>query len=76
MLTPLLRFRRARPEEAEAITRLALRSKRHWDYSDEFIEAMTPVMTFVPADLEQPAEDLRPLFELIVDTDYFGDGVG
>mgnify|MGYP001815616311 FL=1 len=47
-------FRQARPDEAEAITALVLRSKRHWGYSDAFIEVMTPVMTITRADLEHP----------------------
>ena len=45
-------FRQARPDEAEAITALVVRSKRHWGYPDAFIEAMTPVMSFTRADLE------------------------
>jgi GNAT superfamily N-acetyltransferase len=34
-----LSLRPARPEEAAALSELALRSKAHWGYSDEFIEA-------------------------------------
>ena len=45
-------FRQARPDEAEAITALVVRSKRHWGYPDAFIEVMTPVMSFTRADLE------------------------
>ncbi len=50
------RFRRARPEEAAAITELVLRSKRHWGYSDAFMAVMAPVMTITAADLEHPAD--------------------
>ncbi len=48
--SPLLR--RARPEDAAAITRLALRSKQHWGYSDLFMAAMLPALTCSAADLE------------------------
>ena len=61
MLTPLPRFRRARPEEAEAITRLALRSKRHWGYDDAFMAALTPELTFTPADLAQERDHVEVL---------------
>lgn len=45
-------FRSARPEELDAITALAIRSKRHWGYPDAFIEALRPELTFRPADLD------------------------
>jgi GNAT superfamily N-acetyltransferase len=54
-------FRRARPAEAEAITQLVLRSKRHWDYPDAFIEATTPQMTFTAADFERELEHVEVL---------------
>jgi GNAT superfamily N-acetyltransferase len=47
---PLLRA--AQAEEAEAITELALRSKRLWGYSDEFMAVMAPVMALTTADVE------------------------
>jgi GNAT superfamily N-acetyltransferase len=46
---PLLRC--ARPDEAAAITDLALRSKRLWGYSDEFMALITPVMTLTAEDI-------------------------
>ena len=52
MSAPLPSFRPARPDELEAITALAIRSKRHWGYSDEFIETLTPELTFRQADLD------------------------
>ena len=60
-MPPPTTFRRARPDEATAITELVIRSKRHWDYDDEFIEIMTPVMTFTRADLESPADHVEVL---------------
>jgi GNAT superfamily N-acetyltransferase len=46
---PLLR--RARPDEAGAITDLALRSKRLWGYSDEFMAVAAPEMAVTPEDI-------------------------
>lgn len=47
---PLLR--RARPDEASVVTALALRSKRLWNYSDEFMEAVAPNMALTSEDIE------------------------
>lgn len=41
-----LHVRRARPEEHEEISALALRSKAHWGYSAEFLEACRAELTF------------------------------
>jgi GNAT superfamily N-acetyltransferase len=38
-------LRLARPDEAAALSELALRSKAHWGYSDEFIEACRDELT-------------------------------
>lgn len=40
-----LRIRRARREEAEALTALAIRSKSHWGYAGEFLARARPEMT-------------------------------
>lgn len=37
-------FRKAAPDEASALTDLALRSKRSWGYSDEFMKKVMPDM--------------------------------
>ena len=58
---PTSRFRRAHGGDAEAITRLVLRSKRHWGYSEAFMAVMTPAMTFAPADLEGPLDHVEVL---------------
>jgi GNAT superfamily N-acetyltransferase len=42
------RIRRARPAEAELLAELALRSKAHWPYPPEFIEACRPALTLRP----------------------------
>lgn len=33
---------RAQPEHAETLTRIAIASKRHWNYSERWIEIWTP----------------------------------
>jgi hypothetical protein len=43
-----LAFRRARPEEAAALTALALRSKRRWGYYDAFMAAAAADMQITP----------------------------
>lgn len=43
-----LQIRRARPEEADEITELALRSKGHWGYPPEFLEACRGELTVTP----------------------------
>ncbi|RIK15552.1 MAG: GNAT family N-acetyltransferase [Acidobacteria bacterium] len=47
METP--QIRPARPDEAPAITELALRSKGHWGYPPEFLEACREELTVTPA---------------------------
>jgi hypothetical protein len=46
-----LEIRPARPGEAAALSALAMRSKAHWGYDQEFLEAVRPVLTFTEADL-------------------------
>lgn len=41
-----MEIRVARPEEAEAISALALRSKGHWGYSAEFLDACREELTY------------------------------
>ena len=54
MSAPLSRFRPAGPDELEAITALAIRSKAYWGYPDEFMAALRPELTFRQADLDDP----------------------
>ncbi|MEA2027213.1 MAG: GNAT family N-acetyltransferase [Chloroflexota bacterium] len=56
---PLLR--RAQRDDAEAITCLTLRSKRHWGYSEAFMTAMTPDLTITSADLRVAADRVEVL---------------
>jgi GNAT superfamily N-acetyltransferase len=41
-------LRPAVPAEAEALSRLAVRSKGHWGYDDEFLAACRPELTLAP----------------------------
>jgi GNAT superfamily N-acetyltransferase len=47
-----IRLRRARKEEAQALTDLALRSKRSWGYDESFMQAIMDVMVVRPEYLE------------------------
>lgn len=44
-------IRPARPDEAEALTELAIRSKGHWGYDAAFLAACRAELTFSPDDL-------------------------
>jgi GNAT superfamily N-acetyltransferase len=41
-------IRRARPDEASALTELAMRSKARWGYDAEFMAACRPLLTLSP----------------------------
>lgn len=58
-----MRFRKARPDEAESLTRLAMEAKAHWGYRAEQLEAWRP-------SLAATAEQLRsqPAFVLEADS--------
>jgi GNAT superfamily N-acetyltransferase len=43
-----IHIRRALPEEADALTQIALSAKRHWGYPDRWMEIWTPQLTFSP----------------------------
>jgi GNAT superfamily N-acetyltransferase len=60
-MSPPAGFRRPRPDEAAAITELALRSKGHWGYDEAFMEALADELTFAPADLERPSDHVEVL---------------
>jgi GNAT superfamily N-acetyltransferase len=49
---PGVELRPARPDEAAQLSDLALRSKAHWGYSDEFIEACRAELTYRPEQIE------------------------
>ena len=54
-------IRRARPDESDALARLAFRSKAHWGYDDAFMErsrdALTPSAAYLANDPVFVAED-------------------
>lgn len=42
----MISIRPVRPEEANALTQIALAAKRHWGYPERWIEIWTPQLTF------------------------------
>jgi 8-oxo-dGTP pyrophosphatase MutT (NUDIX family) len=48
---PTIRIRRARPNEADALTALATRAKAHWGYDADFMDRVSDAMTLSPADM-------------------------
>jgi len=48
-------LRRARPEEADALTALAIRSKAHWGYDADFMQRCIPELRITPEDLAHAA---------------------
>jgi ribosomal protein S18 acetylase RimI-like enzyme len=46
--TPTILVRRARPDEADLLTALVLRSKAHWGYDAAFMSAAVPELTLTP----------------------------
>ena len=61
MAASLPSCRPARPDELGAITALAIRSKRYWGYSDEFMAAVDDELTFRQTDLD----DKRTVVEVL-----------
>lgn len=49
----MIEIRRARPEEANILTEIALSAKRHWNYPEGWMEIWAPVLTFKPQDVEE-----------------------
>jgi len=43
-----MHIRPARAEEADRLSSLAVRAKAHWGYSDEFLSACRPELTYPP----------------------------
>jgi ribosomal protein S18 acetylase RimI-like enzyme len=51
-----MRFRKARPDEAESLTRLVIEAKAHWGYRAEQLEAWRPSLAVTAEQLRsQPA---------------------
>jgi GNAT superfamily N-acetyltransferase len=46
------RIRRARPDEADSLTALAVRAKAYWGYDADFMERIREAMTLSAADIE------------------------
>lgn len=50
-----LSIRDARPDEAAMLSELAFRSKAHWGYDDEFLEACRADLTVTPREIAESA---------------------
>lgn len=48
----IFEIRRALPEEADALTAVALAAKRYWGYPEHWIEIWKPLLTFKPEDIQ------------------------
>ena len=44
----MITIRRARPDEADVLTRIAITAKRHWKYPEHWMELWIPQLTFKP----------------------------
>jgi GNAT superfamily N-acetyltransferase len=60
-------IRRALPGEADILSALAMRSKAHWGYDQEFLEVVRPILTFT----EKALTD-SPVFVLAVGGEVAG----
>jgi GNAT superfamily N-acetyltransferase len=58
----MTRLRPALPQEAEALTDLAMRSKAYWGYDDDFMARCPPALTLRP-------EDVLPRHATVADVD-------
>jgi len=61
-----LQIHRARPEQANALTQIALAAKAHWGYPARWMEIWKPQLTFSPEYLEESESwvaevDTRPI---------------
>jgi ribosomal protein S18 acetylase RimI-like enzyme len=48
-----VKIRRARPDEADVLTQIALSAKAHWGYPERWMEIWTPQLTFSPEYFEE-----------------------
>lgn len=47
------RIVRARPDQAEALTKIAFAAKRHWGYPERWIQIWSPLLTISPGFIEE-----------------------
>ena len=52
MVEERISIRRVHPKEADQLTQIALRAKRHWGYPEHWMEIWTPLLTFDAAYFE------------------------
>ena len=66
---PAVHVRRARPDEAEQLTDLALRSKAYWGYDAAFLQGCVPALRLAPERLQA-----EPFFVIEADGRVMGFG--
>jgi len=49
----MILIRRARPEEADVLSQIAIAAKGHWNYPEHWMKLWIPQLTFGPAYFEQ-----------------------
>ena len=49
----MIMIRRASPNEADILSQIALEAKRHWGYSERWMEMWKPQLTFTPEYFEE-----------------------
>ena len=69
-------IRDAKPDEADALSALALRSKAHWGYAEEFIAACVDELTLTRRDIEKTivrvgngGDGLAGYYQLVIEDD-------
>lgn len=49
----MITIRRARPEDADTLSQIAITAKRHWNYPEHWMQLWIPQLTFAPAYFEK-----------------------
>ena len=49
----MISIRRAKPEEADLLSQIAIAAKSHWDYPEHWMQLWIPQLTFGPAYFEE-----------------------
>lgn len=57
-------IRRALPGEAKRLSELAMRSKAHWGYDEQFLERVRPILTFTEEDVLN-----WPMYVMVTESD-------
>lgn len=49
-----IKIRKAKPQESESLSALAIRSKAHWNYSDEFLQDCMEELSYTAEQISHP----------------------